>query len=197
MNEKEILPLFSKPVFKTSIDVKGIDLKSVKWSRNNENWTSMDHFILKSPGFEHINEQIYNCVCEYFYGIMKAKSEIEIYITESWVNKTEKGQTHHKHWHPNSILSGVLYIDCDGESGAIKFTTSQYDTIEYEVDEPNIYNGRAMGIIPFTGNLLIFPSGLEHAVETHKGKSPRYSLSFNTFIRGNINSTRLLSLGIR
>ena len=189
--------LFAKPVLRSVINVSNTDISSLSWVINNENQTSKERYVLKSPEFEHIYDQVYERVCEYFYGLMQAKSDIEIYITESWVNKTEKGQSHHKHWHPNSVLSGVVYLDCDEGSGAIKFKTSHYDMIEYAVDQSNIYNSRSMAILPRPGDVIIFPSSVEHEVEIYVGDKPRYSLSFNTFIKGNINNTPLMSLGVK
>ena len=43
-----------------------------------------------------------------------------------------------------------------------------------------------------TGDLILFPSELEHYVELVKSSSDRISLSFNTFVRGNIGSDELL-----
>ena len=45
---------------------------------------------------------------------------IEIYITISWINYTETNQYHHAHSHPNSVISGVYYIETD-ESDTITF----------------------------------------------------------------------------
>jgi hypothetical protein len=33
------------------------------------------------------------------------------YITQSWLNYTETNQYHHKHEHPNSLVSGVFYVN--------------------------------------------------------------------------------------
>jgi uncharacterized protein (TIGR02466 family) len=196
-NQDRLLLLFAKPVLRSVVDIGDVDFKSLDWVINNENLTSKNRHVLKLPEFKNLKDQLYDCVCEYFYGLMQAKSDIEIYITESWVNKTEKGHSHHRHWHPNSLLSGVVYLDCDEQSGAIKFKTSQYDAIEYDVDQPNVYNSRCTGMLPRVGDVIIFPSGVEHEVEKHLGESPRYSLSFNTFIRGNISEKPLMSLGIK
>ena len=196
MSEKMLWPLFSKPVFKTFVDTATVDLSSVKWGRNYQNFISASQHILNEPGFETLAENVYSGLAEYFYGVMAAKDDVEIYITESWLNKTEKGQSHHRHWHPNSLISGVLYLDSEGDTGRIRFITSQYDTIEYSMADSNLYNSRSWSITPEPGSMLLFPSSVEHLVDEYQSDTPRISLSFNTFVRGNINSDPLTRLSI-
>ena len=194
--EKILWPLFSKPIFKTHVDVSNVNLESVKWAKNYQNWVSQSQQVLDEPEFSELADKVYQGVAEYFYGIMQATPEIELYITESWFNKTEKGQIHHRHWHPNSLFSAVVYLQSEGDSGRIKFITSQYDTIEYNINDSNLYNSRSWSVTPEVGSMLVFPSNVEHMVEEYLGDIPRISLSFNTFIRGNINVDPLTRLSL-
>jgi uncharacterized protein (TIGR02466 family) len=194
--EKTLWPLFSKPIFKTSLDVSSLDLSKVEWTENYNNCISKSQNILEQPEFEKISQASFDGVCEYFYGIMRANQKAEIAITESWLNKTEKGQIHHRHYHPNSIFSAIVYLDSEGESGQTKFITSEYQTIEYDIDESNLYNSKSWSITPKVGDMLIFPSSVEHMVTEYQGNTPRVTLSFNTFLRGQINSLPLTRLSI-
>lgn len=194
MPEKMLWPLFSKPVFKTHLDVTGVDLSNIKWARNYQNWISTSQEVLSDPAYEKLLEGISAGISEYFYGIMGARQDVELFVTESWFNKTEKGQTHHRHWHPNSLLSGVVYLQSEGDTGRIKFITSQYDTIEYNINEANLYNSRSWTVTPEAGSMIVFPSNVEHMVEEYQGDTPRISLAFNTFVRGNINTDPLTKL---
>jgi uncharacterized protein (TIGR02466 family) len=193
---KELWPLFSKPIFRTPIDLSNLDLSKVKWARNYNNWISENQDVLDQPDFQNLREQVYGGLSEYFYGIMNASNNVEIYITESWFNKTEKGQSHHRHWHPNSLVSGIVYIASEGTSGSTRFITSQFDTIEYNISESNIYNSRSWGIVPEVNTMMLFPSNVEHLVEEYLGDSPRITLSFNTFVKGNINVDPLTRLSL-
>lgn len=192
--EKALWPLFSKPVFKAPVDVSGLDLSNIKWAKNYNNWISESQRIIEQPGFENLAQGAYNNICEYFYGIMQVKEDVEIYITESWLNKTEKGQSHHRHWHPNSVLSAVVYIDGEGETGRTKFITSQYDMLEYGMRESNLYNSKSWSVAPETGTMVVFPSNVEHLVDPYDGDKPRITLAINTFVRGPINSDPLVRL---
>jgi uncharacterized protein (TIGR02466 family) len=196
MNHDELLPLFSRPVFKSTINKIDVDLSSIKWARNYNNWISESQDVLNLEPFKEISVEICNKVADYFYGIMRVSQETELYITESWVNKTEKGQTHHRHWHPNSILSGVVTLAGNPDSGRLKFITSYFDTLEFEVTESNLYNSKSWSIPSVPGNIVIFPSNLEHLVEEYHSDEPRITLSFNTFVKGKINDLPLTRLKI-
>jgi uncharacterized protein (TIGR02466 family) len=195
-SEKTLWPLFSKPIFKTPVDVSGLDLSSVEWLPNYNNWISKSQNILEQPGFEKLSQVVFDGVCEYFYGIMQASEKVELAITESWLNKTEKGQIHHRHYHPNSIFSAIVYLESEGETGQTKFITSEYQTIEYDINDSNLYNSKSWSIAPKVGDMLVFPSSVEHMVTEYQGNTPRITLSFNTFLRGQINSMPLTRLSI-
>lgn len=195
MINEQLIPLFSKPMFKTTVGPT-VDLSTVNWIENYTNYISDNQQILELAEFKELKDAIEEKLNTYFYEIMNASPDCEIYITESWMNKTEKGQSHHRHWHPNSILSGIVSIATDANGGATVFITSGYDTIEYDIIEPNLYNSKRWGINLNPGDMLIFPSAVEHLVEEYKGDIPRISLSFNTFVKGIVNKNPLTRLKI-
>ena len=195
MINEQLVPLFSRPVFKTGIDIS-LDLSNVNWIENYTNSISTNQQILETPEFSQVKEAIMDRLNAYFYNVISASKDCEIYITESWVNKTDKGQSHHRHWHPNSVLSGILSLATDNKGGATVFITSAFDTIEYDIIESNLYNSKRWGINLVPGEMLIFPSAVEHLVEEYQGDTPRITLSFNTFLRGTINKHPLTKLKI-
>ena len=107
-------------------------------------------------------------------------------INLMWANKSERLQWHHPHIHPNSILSGIIYIQ--GDTGYTWFSrTSDYDIrTRYDVNLPNpqiIHKQK-----PENGSLLIFPSTLTHSVDENTGPQDRITMSFNTFFKGTIGT---------
>lgn len=194
MIQREVIPLFCRPVYKTQIDISGIDLSDIKWGKNYFNWISEDQTVLNDPKYQILAERVYQELCEFFYGVMQAREHISIAFTESWFNKTERGQRHHRHWHPNSIYSGIVYLAGDETEGRTRFISSQYETVEYNTANSNIYNSKSWSIDPVVGNMLIFPSNVEHLVEDYNSDTPRITLSFNTFLQGVINQDPLTRL---
>ena len=55
-----------------------------------------------------------------------------------------------------------------------------------KVEESNLYNSMGWQIPNENFKLILFPSYLEHFVESNKSDTPRISLSMNTFIKGSI-----------
>lgn len=58
--------------------------------------------------------------------------------------------------------------------------------IKFPPKEWNIYNSECWWFEVGSGDLILFPSNLEHMVEPIEGDQTRISLSFNTFPVGNI-----------
>ena len=193
----EVVPLFSRPIMKHPIDLNGLDLNSVNWGRNYNNSISQSQDVLEQTIFTNLKNECYKGINEYFYNLMSVPNDTEIYITESWFNKTEKDEVHHRHWHPNSIISGIVFIECEENAGGhTSFITSKYETMEFEVNEANLYNSKSWSMPPINGEMLLFPSSVEHYVTSYTGITPRITLSFNTFVKGNINKQSLTRLSL-
>jgi len=205
MNEPIIQSIFPTPIYTTKID-RGFtkqELQFVKEQKkhctNNEgNINTKDNYILNRKQFKNIKKFLDKCCEDYLNRIICPKNNIKLYITQSWLNYTETNQFHHKHEHPNSVVSGVLYFDSDINNDKILFTTSKdYEQIKPETDKTkfNLWNSGTWWFPVETGNLFMFPSSTTHQVETKQGNNTRISLAFNTFYKGTIGlNTRLTEL---
>ena len=60
----------------------------------------------------------------------------------------------------------------------------------------NLFNSNSLYLPVSSGQLVLFPSYLEHSVPVLKENVTRISLSFNTFIIGDINKSDAISLKI-
>ena len=201
MKEFTIHNLFPIPVFMINMErpFTKQELQFVKnqknyWSKNEGNISSKDNYILNRKELNNIKKFLDQCCKQYLNKIICTKNNIELYITQSWLNYTEQNQYHHKHAHPNSVISGVLYFDCNKENDKIKFTNSKgYQQIKPEVNEYNMWNSETWWFPVETGQLIMFPSSTMHQVETKKGNNTRISLAFNTFYKGTIGSNTELT----
>ena len=130
---------------------------------------------------DHIQTQI----DAYFAATFNPKYKVKLKITQSWANYTKENQWHHKHAHPNSLISGVFYVKADKEKDKIFFYRDGYQQIKMPPKEWNAWNSESWWFSVGTGEIILFPSGLTHMVETVKGED-RISISFNTFPKGYI-----------
>jgi hypothetical protein len=190
--------LFPVPVvfFKFGRDLTEAELDFIKGQDNyaNEgNTTSKDRKILKNKELTELRDFIEDSILEYFKAIHVPKFDVSLYLTQSWANYTEKGQFHHKHAHPNSMVSGVFYPQADGAVDKIYFYKDAYDRIKIPAAEFNLYNSESWWFEVNAGDLILFPSSLTHMVQTKEGDNTRISIAFNTFLKGHIGSDESLT----
>ena len=167
--------------------------------KNTGNFTTYDSYILNKKEFKNIKKFLEKCCKDYLEKIICSKNNISLYITQSWLNYTEESQYHHKHEHPNSVVSGVLYLDADVKNDKIVFSHPiRYQQIQVDVDRFNAWNSDSWYVPVKTGELFMFPSSLSHQVIVKKGNNTRISLAFNTFYKGTMGSKdRLFELKIK
>ena len=155
---------------------------------NTGNTTSKDSRVLDGVVLSEIKKfctREVNAFCEEVY---KNSSDVELYITQSWVNYNRPGQHHHEHSHSNSFISGVLYIHADEEFDRINFYNREHVWLKLDPTEYNVFNSESWFFPVGTGTLCLFPSNLKHAVPPNTQEYTRISLSFNSFLRGNMGS---------
>ena len=198
--DSTINSIFPTPIYISKIDreltkkeLSFID-KTKLYTHNNEgNTTSNDNYILNQKSFKDLKEELDLKVQDYFDKVISPSNNITPYITQSWLNYTETNQYHHKHSHPNSLVSGVFYINCHEKHDKIKFFNDNYKTIKLEVKDWNIWNSESWWFPVKTGDIILFPSSLTHMVETKQGDNTRISLAFNIFIKGTVGNNKNLT----
>jgi uncharacterized protein (TIGR02466 family) len=200
MINSEINGIFPTPIYISKLDrkltpleLKFVDKNKKDFYKNDGNITSNNNYILNEKPFGNIKKELDLKVQDYFNKVISPANNITPYITQSWLNYTETNQYHHKHAHPNSLVSGVFYINCHEEHDKIKFFNDTYQTIKPEIKEYNIWNSQSWWFPVKTGDVILFSSSLTHMVETKKGNNTRISLAFNVFIKGTVGNNKNLT----
>ena len=94
-------------------------------------------------------------------------------MSESWLSVQGKGSTLQWHCHPNSIISGLIYLKADEKSSKLFF------------QNPMSMEGEVYEIQPETGLMLTWPSFLMHGSGTSINDSEeRIVLGFNSYWKG-------------
>jgi uncharacterized protein (TIGR02466 family) len=151
---------------------------------NIGNTTSTDRDILANEELTDVRLFIESALAGYFKAVQNPKDAVTLYITQSWANYTEPGEYHHRHDHPNSFISGVFYPQADSTIDKIHFFKRGYEYVKIKPDEWNHWNSQTWWFHVGAGDLVLFPSHLEHMVETAVGGKTRVSIAFNTFLKG-------------
>lgn len=168
--------------------VKGLELKE-----NTGNKSSINTKILNTPELSQLNSFVNQCIQEYLHAVYSPANDIELYVTQSWANVTKTGQYHHKHKHPNSFISGVIYLHAEKNVDRITFFKDNQSQFRLKTDNWNFYNSESWYFPVETGKLVIFPSTLEHMVTTTMSQEDRISIAFNTFLRGDLGDEEELT----
>ena len=127
--------------------------------------------------------------------ISPKNSELDFYITQSWLNALSPGGIHPIHYHSNSLISGIFYVSTV-EGDAIQFydiNTSVKDRTKIESGKTNLWNVSQQNLDIGNNVLLLFPSWIGHGVKQNASTTTdRISISFNVFVKGTIGEYHTL-----
>ena len=188
-NNEKIYPAFAMPIYQDFIKFDrqelNNNLKKTEFmlvEPTDDRYSSKSLKVL-DEGMKFLKPMIQKCVDEYVYDLLGMKRRHDVQITDSWVMKHKTQDKSDMHWHPNSIISGVLYLQTDPQSGNICFFRKETifnDVLDFEFEENEI-NKRMFQVAPQDGMLLLFPSTVLHGVYPSQSEHSRFSLAFNTW----------------
>src|SRR5215469_4424489 len=196
----ETQALFSEPVFKADIghaisEEQVAFIKNLKMVQNQVNLISENLYIFDEPPLKSIKKAVDEALYTYAREVMGISQKL--YVTQSWslVNYPNVGM--HGHSHSNSVVSGSLYYtDMPSPPARMIFNRhTGYQQLELspEKGRRNLYNTPMAVVTPKKGEVVLFSSKLTHLVETNTAATPRYSIAFNTFIKGKLGDYRDVS----
>jgi len=190
---KQLLSLFPIPVYISEIavledtkqQVRNLEFADIS-ARNGK--MTVTKKLLELPQFEELATVIDAEVQSYASNIFQHRDTIEFVRTTSWSMLHHKGDWSNSHAHANAIISGILYLDVDDNSGDLVFNKTlnnlQDDMIDITATGYNPFNSRTFSIRPKSNYLVIFPSNLSHKVTPCQSDNPRYCIAFNYFVKG-------------
>ena len=192
----EIISLFPTPLLKVSLPPtlsKIIPWFNKQPMRGNTQDKNQDVFGQISQNTYILN----NDICEDLRNIILKHAlelgnllgyDYEDYrFTQSWISYKHPKQSHERHTHTNSLISGVFYYDSPSPLNSLPIifhkSISSFNT---PVLHPKITNTNntpfSTDFIPIEcqpGNLILFPSYLHHSVPENTTDKVRKSLAFN------------------
>jgi len=196
----EVQALFAEPIFRAdighAISAEQVEfIKNIKMVTNQVNLISENLYLFNEPEMKSIADAVQEVLDVYAREVMGIPQTL--YVTQSWslMNEPEVGM--HGHSHSNSLISGSLYFtDLPMPVSKMVFDRHKsYQQLELipDDDKKNIYNAPLNVITPRKNEVLLFPSGLQHFVEPNQSQLPRYSIAFNTFLKGKLGDYRDVS----
>ena len=144
---------------------------------NKGGWQSKDS-LLEDKDFSEIEDFLFECT----ESIKKDmyKDDIKFYMISSWANVNRKGAYNISHIHGNSHWSCVYYVT-ETYTAPLYFIDPR---VRIYMDNSNLYlkNKYFQQLGPeksMPGEVIFFPSWLEHAVAKNSTDNPRISISCN------------------
>lgn len=158
-------------------------------------WFSENKNIFDLDGFVDLKYQVDNIVKHFCVHGLGLSEDLDFQCNGSWYNKFYPGDWAGAHFHANSFISGVLYLNTPIDSGGIVFHN---DTHRSNLFGPFFnppfgkytkFNGSTMTFEPEQGDVYLFPSSIPHSVERNDSQEVRESIAFDYMICGRIYST--------
>lgn len=110
-------------------------------------------------------------------------------IVNLWPTKSIFGTQSKYHHHSHSIFSGLLYLHDSKTSTIFRFEDQIEKTWKHFVfvnpcQSELTYESKAI-----KGKVIIWPSPIQHKIDIHREKTPRFTIAFNSFWDGRMNSS--------
>ena len=187
--------------FATPIYVKDVGTPefNAQLEQNIINWSRQDKGVQKtnvngwhSPTDMHEKPE-YKMLVDILYQtqqfIYKDESlDNEPFLGNMWANINPPGGYNRAHTHPNSLWSGVYYVKAPINSGHLKVEDPKPSI---NISRPRRKQGQLpkhlwneVHFEPIAGRLIMFPSWLNHCVDTNQSNDIRISVSFNFLQKG-------------
>lgn len=190
-DNKRLISLFPVPVYSNMLDIDNEIkqlVKNLEFADIGNGKMSVSKYLLDQPGFEKLRDVIDAEVYQYVQNIFSPVDRIHFFRTTSWAMKHNKGDWSSSHSHVNSIVSGIVYLEVDENSGDLVFNkilNNLYDgVLDITIQNWNPFNSHSFTMVPETNQIVIFPSNLPHKVNTSRSDNERYCIAFNYFVRG-------------
>jgi len=195
--------LFSTPLYRAKLsDVGEIDMLELEnscwsiaqddeagqiWSEENNypgytSYASLSDLTWRSPIFENLKHILDLHVNKFSRELDFDLEGRDLNLEDVWINILAEGGNHSAHLHPNSVISGTIYVSMPKNTSAIKFEDPRHPMMmaapsrlgsAKEYLKPFVY------IKPLVGEILLWESWLRHEVPTNISPKERISISFN------------------
>ncbi len=190
---QQIINLFASPIYKSSMG-RAFTEKELNFFKRElqepmqaiSNFSSKNKNVLDADEMQDLRAIIQANLNDYFLKIYNTSNKVTLEITQSWLSMTRRSESHHTHTHPNSIASGVVYINLAQQDGINFFRNDDLVWYDLTPKEQNYYNAYQYFVETKIGDIVVFPSSIKHGVKQVVEDVERVSLAFNTFFSGDL-----------
>lgn len=174
-------------LLRETLIIREIDEEGQVWSKDRyvngfTSYASWDDLHLRFAAFEELEKTLRSHVRKFARSLAWDLGTGRLEMSTCWVNVMPPDCTHSWHIHPQSVISGTVYISTPPGSSPIKFEDPRHDRMmnsppRRQDAQPQLQPHLA--ITPEAGDVILFESWLRHEVPISKARRDRISVSFN------------------
>lgn len=163
------------------------DTAGRRWCRDNAypgytSYASLDDLPQRDPAFADLGRRLAPHVRAFADAAHMELGGRRLKLDSLWVNILKPGGGHSGHIHPNSLVSGTVYVEVPEGAGALKLEDPRLPLMMAAPPRtagapaearPFVYR------VPAPGTVFLWESWLRHEVVPGRAKAERISISFN------------------
>ena len=145
----------------------------------NGGWQSADNW-LDSPACAELRRDL-DRLLEGVAETLNISDKLRIF--NSWANVNPTGAYNAAHTHPRNFISGCYYLQTPRDCGNIVFYSPlrEKEMIDASYRDFSVVTANNLIYPAVAGRVYLFPSWLQHGVQTNNSPEDRISMSFNVF----------------
>lgn len=149
---------------------------------NQGGWHSRTN-LLDQPALASLFQWIAECSQEALTHLGWDFARAKPCFNNAWAMVNSRGHSIRAHLHPNSLFSGVIYLQAENKCGRIAFLDPRNGSQVLMPPLRDTHPGHLLQgrheLEPRTGLLVVFPAWLWHEAEPNESDHERICISFN------------------
>ncbi len=166
------------------------DVAGQRWSqaagyKGYTSYASLDDLVLRNPTFAELTERLGPHLVAFAEAADFDLRGLTPQVNSIWINVLENGGTHTGHIHPNSVISGTMYVDVPEGASSIRFEDPRLPMMMAAPPRKAraaAHNRQFVYVAPSPGTVLLWESWLRHEVPVNMAQEDRISVSFNAVL---------------
>ena len=148
-------------------------------------YASLDDLAVRNPTIAELCDRLAPHLLEFCRSVDFDMRGLKPVIDSIWINVLEGGGCHTGHIHPNSVISGTVYVDVPKGASAIRFEDPRLAMMMAappRVSKAAQHNRHFVYRQPSPGTVILWESWLRHEVPVNMAPEDRISISFNAVL---------------
>lgn len=166
-------------------DIAGQEWSAAAGYKGYTSYASLDDLPIRNPTLAELCERLQPHLLEFCRSVDFDMRGMTPLMNSIWINVLEQGGTHTGHIHPNSVISGTVYVDVPKGASAIRFEDPRLAMMMAappRLARASLHNKNFVYQQPSPGTVLLWESWLRHEVPVNMAPEDRISISFNAVL---------------